>query len=194
MSLAQLVEKHGGQLLFTSNQDNIALFLGGPMMNYEGVCLALVMMWFAQDTSKTDPAKGIINKTRALNLQNSMESTWAGFNTVKAQADIMLASKHFWYKSESKHGYTAEKLGAEVYLQHDPQSKRESMVIFVIYFPEGPAHAIGAWRFPTGVMVLYDPNHGACVISKESFRGFLNEFLKEMYKDTNGYAVCAYYS
>jgi hypothetical protein len=192
-SFTQIIESNGGQLLFTSNQDNIALFLGGPMANYEGVCVSLVMMWFAQDTSKKDPAKGIINKTKAMNLQNKMESSWGGFDTVKTQGQVVI-NKNFWYASNSKQTFTSEKLGAEHYLQSDPQSNRESMNIFCIYFAEGPGHAIGVWRFPTGVMVLYDPNHGACVISKASFRGFLNEFLKELYSDTNGYAVCAFYS
>lgn len=189
----QIVEGAGGELLFLSKQDDIVHFLGGPQMNYEGVCLALVMMWFAQDTSKQNPAKGIRNKTTALNLQNKMESTWEGFKTVEAQAKVTIG-KNFWYKSDTKQTFTNEKLGAEHYLQHDPQSNRESMNVFVIYFAEGPAHAIGVWRFPGGTMVLYDPNHGACVVGKDAFRGFLNVFLTELYSDTQGYAICAFHS
>ncbi|BBP78037.1 MULTISPECIES: hypothetical protein [Pseudomonas] len=192
-SFTQMVESSAGALLFTSSQDTIATFLGGPMMNYEGVCAALVMMWFAQNTAKTDPAKGIINKAKALNLQNKMEAGWAGLATVETQAKVTVG-QHFWYRSTTKHEYTSKKYGADLKLQFDPLNKRESMSIFVIYFPSGAAHAIGVWRFPTGAMALYDPNEGACAIGKDNFREFLNTFLTELYDTTNGYAICAFYS
>jgi hypothetical protein len=195
MSFQSLITTSGGELIFASKQDDIQHFLSGPMMNYEGVCLALVLMWFEQDTSKLDPSKGTANKARAMNLQNGIQASWQGFPTAVAKATEILTAKgkHFWYKSETMNGYVAEKLGAEVFLQHDPQNNRESLSIFAIYFPETVGHAIGVWRFPN-VMALYDPNHGACAIKHEAFRGFLNRFLTELYSTTNGYAVCAFHS
>jgi hypothetical protein len=191
-SFTLIVDECGGEIIFISRQDDITSFLGGPAANYEGVCLALVMMWFAQDTSKSDPCKGIKNKAHAMNLQSKMEGKWEGFDTVQATATAMLPTKNFWYKSSKKIDFTSEKLGAETYLQHDPQESRESMNIFVIYSSSG-GHGIGVWRFSNGTIVLYDPNNGACVLPGKNFRGFLNVFLTELYSGYTQYAVCAFW-
>ena len=196
-SFTQIVAANGGVLLFTSKQDDVTRLLGGPLItNYEGVCLALVMMWFAKGTSKKDPAKGTENRAKAMNLQNEMEATWEGFATVESKAKQIISGKQFWYRSDQKQTFTSGKFGAEIFLQHDPGSERDSMNIFCIYFAKEPAHAIGVWRFaiPSGTMVLYDPNHGAGVVGKDKFRAFLNAFLTELYSDTQGYAVCAFLS
>ncbi len=192
-TFAQITGDRGGEVLFFSDQSTITSFLGGPFItNFEGMCLALVMLWLSQDTSKTDPAKGIKNKTAALSLQNTMETNWKGFPTAVETAKTRIG-KQFWYSSDQKHEFTSKKYGAEHFLQADPKPWKESRNIFVIYFPKGPAHALGVWRFEKAI-VLYDPNHGACVIGKDGFREFLNEFLTELYGDTDGYAICAFVS
>lgn len=189
----ELIAGTYGQFMFWCRQDDIAQFLGGPaIVSYEGVCLALVMMWFAQDTSKVSPLRGTINKVRALELQTKMESSWDGFDTVESQGKIT-TRKNFWYKFDHKEAFAPNKYGADVFLLHDPQDGRESMSILVVYPREGSGHAIGVWRFPTGALVLFDPNHGACVVRGDNFREFLNEFLTECYNEMETYAICAFW-
>jgi len=190
-SFQQIVEDHGGKVLFTSSQDNITLFLGGPQItNFEGVCLALVMTWLSQSTSKDDPARGIKNKVAALKLQSTMEASWAGIATVE-QKGKEIVNKTFWYRSGQKFQFTSGKYGADLHLLADTGKFKESLHILCIYFPEGPGHALGVWKFEKAVS-FYDPNYGACAMWIPSFREFLNEFLKEKYPDTSGFAICAF--
>lgn len=191
-SFTQVTTDHDGQMVFTSSQDSITNFLSGPMItNYAGICLALVMIWLSQDTCKKSPLKGIVNKTRALALQGSMESNWNGFSTVENQGTTVI-KKHFWWKSTQMESLLTG--DPDVYLQNDPKNKRDGLHIFVLYFPSGPAHGIGVWRFPTTAVVLYDPNEGACVQSSGKFKGFLTEFIKEIYPKATHFAVCSWYS
>jgi hypothetical protein len=191
-SFPSIVESHGGELIFTSSPSTITDFLGGPMItNFGGVCLALVMGWLSQNTAKTDPAKGIKNKTSALKLQNTMEAKWEGMASVENNAKAVVG-KTFWYRSAQLHSYTSNKYGADLSLMTATPEWKESLNILCIYFPSGPGHALGVWKFGEKAVAFYDPNCGACVVSRASFREFLNEFLTEQYSDTSGYAICAF--
>lgn len=193
-SFTQLVDAHNGELIFTSCQDDITKFLaGGDIASYEGVCLALTMMYFRQDTAKVSPLKGIKNKVDALKLQNKMHSAenWKGFSTVESEGTTIIGQK-FWWKSDKMYPWEKDGIAAAKLVQHDPQNKREGMNILVIYDDTG-GHALAAWRFPTGTMAFYDPNQGAGVIKAEHFPLFLKEFRDNFYKGYTGYAVCAWY-
>ena len=193
-SFTQLSNECGGEMLFTSDQSDVLKFLGAPGMdNWGGMCLALVMIWLNQDTSMKAPNKGIKNKVAALQLQAKMEGNWEGLNTAIKESKAYLVTKSYWWASSDLHTFTNYQEPA-AYLQNDPQNGREGLHILVIYFNEGPAHAIGAWRFPSGAMVLYDPNHGGCVQAGSDFPGFLASFLTELYEDLKGFAVVSFYS
>src|SRR5262245_10750549 len=171
-SFTQVTQEHGGEVLFTSSQGDILNFLqGAPLVNYEGICLALVLMWFKQDTSKARPDTGIRAKVAALRLQHKMEASWAGFATAVSTAKELLG-KNFWWQSESLHVF-ANWFDPAVFVLNDPGHGREGLHLIVLYFKEGSAHAIGAWRFPTGAVSFYDPNHGACAVRGEMFSSFL---------------------
>lgn len=191
-SFTRITTDNDGQMIFTSSQNTITQFLSGPAISsYEGVCLALVMMWLSQDTSKESPLKGIKNKTTALNLQNKMETNWKGFETVKSQGQDVI-KKHFWWKSDKKESLANN--DPAKYLLNDPQNKRDGLHILVLYPDEGTAHAIGVWRFSTGVVYVYDPNEGACAQKGENLGKFLKEFIAEIYPEMTGFAVCSWYS
>lgn len=193
-SFPQLTDEHGGTLLFTSSQDDILQFLQSPVLvDYGGMCLALVLMWLKKDTCKERPNQGIVNKVTANNLQNKMEASWGGFATAVSTGKEFLG-KNFWWRSESMHPFTKWSDPAP-YLQNDPGAHRDGLHLLVLYFNHGPAHAIGAWRFPSGAMALYDPNHGACAVSAERFSNFLANFIYELYKDDiKGFAVCSFWA
>jgi hypothetical protein len=192
MSFARITTDHNGEPIFSSSQDSITNFLSGPqIVNYEGVCLALVMMWLAQDTAKKSPLEGIANKTGALNLQSKMETNWNGFETVKTRGNEVI-KKHFWWKSDKKESLVAD--DPAKYLLNDPQHKRDGLHIFVLYPDKGTAHAIGVWRFPSGAVAVYDPNHGACVQRGANLGAFLKDFTKELYPGMTSFAVCSWYS
>jgi hypothetical protein len=191
-SFATITTDHNGEVIFLSSQDSITNFFSGPLIkNYEGVCLSLVMMWLAQDTAKKSPLDGTPNKTAALNLQSKMETNWNGFETVKKQGNDVI-QKHFWWKADNKESLTTG--DPTKYLLNDPQHKRDGLHIFVLYPDNGTAHAIGVWRFPSGAVAVYDPNHGACVQRGPNLSAFLKEFTKELYPEMAGFAVCSWYS
>ncbi|WP_196137913.1 hypothetical protein [Aliikangiella sp. G2MR2-5] len=189
---SQITTDHNGEMIFFSSQDSIIEFLGGPQIeSYEGVCLALVMMWLAQDTSKTSPLAGIRNKTRACNLQSEMESDWRGFETVAAKGQEVIA-KNFWWKSDQKENIMGDT--PSKYLLNDPLNSRDGLHILVLYQEEGSGHAIGVWRFPSGAIAIYDPNQGACVQRGENLEAFLQDFIGQVYPEMTSFAVCSWYS
>ncbi|WP_346837640.1 hypothetical protein [Microbulbifer sp. SAOS-129_SWC] len=191
-SFSQIAADHGGETVFLSAQDDISNFLSGPLItNYEGVCLALVMMWLAQDTSKKSPLSGTPNKVAALKMQSEMEAGWRGFNTVYDKG-LHVVKKNFWWKSDIRESISASDPAR--YLLNDPQINRDGLHIFVLYPDAGTGHAIGVWRFPSGTLVLYDPNNGACAVRGGNFSGFLRDFIAQIYPNMTGYAVCSWCS
>jgi hypothetical protein len=189
-SFSKITTDHGGKVLFFSKQDQVTSFFRGPLItNYEGICLALTMLWLAQTTSKDDPLKGTANKTKALNLQNLMEAGWQGFSTVEKKGTEIIG-KHFWWKSTKTESISTTDPCR--YLLNDPKNNREGLHILVLYLK--PAHAVGVWRFPMGGVSFYDPNQGGAVLSHQKFAGFLTEFSREIYPEATKYAVCSWYS
>lgn len=188
---SQMASDVGGELGFFSSQDRIQDFLGGgDIANYGGVCLALVMMWFKQDTSKKDPCKGVVNKAAAMKLQAGLAATGKGFAALE---DIGAAfiGQQFWWKSNEEHKFLADMKGPETCLRADTKGG-EGMNIFVIFGPDG-GHAIGVWRFKNGVFAVYDPNGGMAAVADDQIGPFLSILLKNWYSDMTTYMVCSFY-
>ena len=193
-SFTQLSVESGGEMLFTSDQSDVLEFLGAPGLgNWGGMCLALVMMWLNQESSMKRPDEGIPNKAAAVTLQAKMEGNWKGLDTAIKESRAYLLTKTYWWASSDLHVFSDFKEPAP-YLQNDPHYGRDGLHILVIYFNDGPAHAIGVWRFPSAAMVLYDPNHGACVQSAEAFPGFLTNFFTNLYENLRGFAIVSFCS
>ncbi len=192
-SFAQLTDATGGKLLFFSNQSDILKFLQRVGFDdWGGMCAALVLMWLGQKSSKIAPNKGIKNKVEANELQRQMEGSWEGLDTVEKTGTKLLGN--FWWKSKKRHAFVDFSDPAP-FLQNDPKDGRDGLHVLVLYFEKGPAHAIGAWRFPpSGAMVLYDPNQGACAQSAKDFPKFLASFIEGIYGEgLAGWAVCSFW-
>jgi hypothetical protein len=193
-SFTQITDEWGGAVAFRSSQDDILEFLAGPLLtDWGGMCFALVIMWLDQDSFKIAPNKGVVNKVKANRLQTEMEGSWLGLPTATTFAQTFLSGKTFWWVADDLIPFKDWK-GPGPYLMNDPREGREGLHILVLYFNEGPAHAIGVVRAPTGTMAIYDPNHGAGILPAERFEGYLANFVYELYPDVKGFAIISFTS